>query len=59
MKGWKTVLFNSLFAILGIVEESAHVLTSDADNAGYIVTGVAVANMILRGVTDTKMFSNR
>jgi len=56
MKGWKTVLFNALFAVLGIVEESADVLTSDADNAGYIVTGIAVVNMILRTVTDTPVF---
>lgn len=58
-KGWKTVLFNSVLAILGIIEESADVLTTDADKAGYIVSGVAIANLILRTVTDTKVFSDR
>lgn len=58
-KGWKTVIVNSVIAILGIVEESADVLTTDADKAGYIVSGVAIVNLLLRSFTDTKVFNNK
>jgi hypothetical protein len=56
MKGFKTVGFNILAAILPVLEVSGTDLGLTGESALYYGTGVAVINMILRGITTTPIF---
>ena len=54
MKGWRTLGLNAAVALLGVAQATnwTDVLGSSA-SAGWIVTGVGIANMLLRSVTTT------
>jgi hypothetical protein len=54
MKGWRTLGLNAAVALLGVAQATnwTDVLGS-SPTAGWIITGVGVANMVLRSVTNT------
>jgi len=54
MKGWRTLGLNAALALVGVAQATnwTDVLGSSA-SAGWVVTGVAVANMVLRSITTT------
>lgn len=54
MKGWRTLGLNAAVALLGVAQATdwTHVLGASA-TAGWVVTGIGVANMVLRSVTTT------
>jgi hypothetical protein len=54
MKGYRTLIFNILSAILGVLaatDPSGLGLTEN--QSGVLVTGVAVGNILLRAITTT------
>ena len=54
MKGWRTLGMNAALALLGVAQAAnwTDVLGPGA-TAGWVVTGVGVANMVLRSITTT------
>lgn len=54
MKGWRTLGVNAAVALLGVAQATnwTDVLGSNA-TAGWVVTGVGIANMLLRAITTT------
>lgn len=56
LKGWKTILINSLFAIFGVLESADWINLIGSDKAGYAATTIAIINMILRTRTTTPAF---
>lgn len=57
MKGWRTLLINCGIAVFGVLEAADWTALLGSDRAGLIVTAIAVANMVLRAVTDTRVGS--
>lgn len=55
MKGWRTLLVNSGIAVFGVLEATDWTMVLGSDKAGWMITGIAVANMILRSVTTTRL----
>ncbi len=55
MKGYKTVLFNILAAIMPVLEASGQDLGLEGDKLAYYALGVTIGNIILRFFTDTKI----
>jgi hypothetical protein len=53
MKGWRTLLVNSGVAAFGVLEATDWTALLGSDSAGWAVTGIAVANMVLRSITTT------
>lgn len=54
MKGWRTLGLNAAVTLLGMAQTTdwTDVLGSNA-SAGWVVTGVGIANMLLRSITTT------
>jgi hypothetical protein len=54
MKGWRTLGLNAAVALLGVAQATnwTDVLGSNSA-AGWVVTGIGVANMVLRSLTTT------
>ena len=54
MKGWRTLGLNAAVALIGVAQATnwTDVLGSNAAG-GWVVTGVAIANMMLRALTTT------
>ena len=59
MKGWRTLGLNAAVALIGVAQATnwTDVFGSSA-SAGWIVTGVGIANMVLRSVTTTPVGKN-
>lgn len=53
MKGWKTVLFNVLAAIIPVLEVSGTDLGLEGQQLAIYGLGVTVANLVLRFFTTT------
>ena len=53
MKGWRTLVLNLGVAAFGVLEVTDWTTILGSDKAGLMVTGIAVANMILRSFTTT------
>lgn len=53
LKGYRTLAFNSLVAILGVAQTFDWTTVLGSSTAGMVVTGIGVAGMVLRTVTDT------
>lgn len=53
MKGWKTVIFNVLAAILPVLEASGAELGLEGNALAYYGLGVTIGNIILRFFTST------
>jgi hypothetical protein len=51
MKGWRTLLVNSGIAAFGVLEATDWSTMLGSDGAGWAVTGIAVANIVLRSLT--------
>ena len=58
MKGWKTVLFNVLAAIVPVLEVSGTDLGLDGTGLAVYGLGVTVANLVLRFLTSTPVFKS-
>jgi hypothetical protein len=56
MTGWKTVAFNALLAAWGVVETADVTAVLGEGNASWVVMGVGIIGMILRGMTNTPIF---
>ena len=55
MKGWRTLTVNLAAAGFGELEATDWTALLGSDAAGWAMTGIAVANMILRSLTSTRM----
>ena len=55
MKGWRTLAINCGIAVFGVLEAADWSGLLGSERAGAIVTGIAIANMILRALTDTRV----
>ena len=53
MRGWRTLMINCGIAVFGVLEATNWSGMLGSDRAGWIVTAIAVSNMILRSVTTT------
>lgn len=58
MKGWRTLIFNSAAAIVGVLMAFDWTSVASAKTAGLIVSGVSLGNMVLRAFTNTTVGSN-
>lgn len=56
LKGWKTVLFNVLAAIIPVLEVSGQDLGLDGNGLAFYGLGITVANLVLRFVTTSPVF---
>lgn len=52
MKGYRTIAFNAAVAAIGFAQSIDWVSILGSQRAGVALTGIALVNMILRGVTD-------
>lgn len=57
MKGFKTVIFNVLAAIIPVLEVAGADLGLEGQGLAYYGLGVTIANLILRFVTTTPVFN--
>jgi hypothetical protein len=55
MKGWRTLGINLAIATFGVLEATDWTSLIGSDKAGWIVTAIAVANMVLRSLTTTQI----
>jgi hypothetical protein len=55
MKGWRTLALNSALAVFGVLEAADWTSVLGNDSAGWVVAGIAAANLILRTVTNTEV----
>jgi hypothetical protein len=53
MKGWRTLGINLAVAAFGVIEAAEWTELLGSDTAGWMVTGIGVANMLLRALTTT------
>lgn len=53
MKGWRTVIFNSIFAVLGVLEATDWIDIVSPEMAPIIVAIVGIVNVVLRKYTNT------
>lgn len=53
MKGWRTLGINLAIAMFGVLEAADWTALLGGGGAGWAVTGIGVANMVLRSVTTT------
>lgn len=58
MKGWKTVIFNVLAAILPVLEASGGDLGLQGQSLAYYTLGVTIGNLVLRFFTSTPIGKN-
>ena len=58
LTGWKTFIAALLIAIFGALESFDYTAFLNAENAGYVTTGIAIVMMILRSVTNSPMFKD-
>lgn len=56
MKGYKTVIFNVLAAIVPVLEVSGTDLGLDGTGLAIYGLGVTIANLVLRFLTTTPVF---
>ena len=55
MKGWRTILVNCGIAVFGVLEAADWTALLGSDRAGLVVMAIAIANMGLRAITDTRV----
>lgn len=55
MKGWRTLILNCGIAVFGVLEAADWTALLGSGRAGAIVTAVAIGNMVLRALTDTRI----
>ena len=55
MKGWRTLGVNLAIAGFGVLEATDWTGLLGSDAAGWAVTAIAIANMVLRSVTTTRL----
>jgi hypothetical protein len=53
MKGWRTLAINLAIAIFGVLEAADWTDLLGGHSTGFILTGIGVANMVLRSLTTT------
>jgi hypothetical protein len=53
MKGWRTIFLNLGVTAFGVLEATDWTAVLGNDKAGWMVTTIGVANMILRAFTTT------
>jgi hypothetical protein len=53
MKGWRTIGLNLAVAGFGVLEAADWTSVFGNDNAGWALTAIGVANMVLRTMTST------
>ncbi len=51
MKGWRTLAINLAIALFGVLEAADWTDLLGNSAAGITVTGIGIANMILRSIT--------
>lgn len=59
MKGYKTIVFNILAAIMPVLEASGADLGLTGQAATYYALGVTIVNLILRQFTTTPIGGNK
>ena len=58
MKGWKTLTFNLISAVFGVLGGADFVNLVPPQYQGYVISGVALVNMLLRMNTNTPIGKN-
>lgn len=58
MKGYKTVIFNVIAAVLPVLEVSGADLGLSGDGLAYYGLGITVANLVLRFLTTSPVFKD-
>ena len=58
LTGFKTFAVALALAVFGALESFDFTQFLDADNAGYVTTGIAVLMMVLRSITKTAPFKS-
>ncbi|MCI5049523.1 MAG: hypothetical protein MRY32_04245 [Rickettsiales bacterium] len=53
MKGWRTVLFNILAAVMPVLETAGVDLGLEGQSLAFYGLGVAIGNIVLRFLTTT------
>lgn len=53
MKGWRTLALNLGIAGFGVLEAADWTSLLGSGKAGLVVTGIGIANMVLRSLTNT------
>lgn len=53
LKGWKTIIFNVVSAIFGVLELADFTDIVPTDYQGIVITAVSVVNIFLRMNTNT------
>lgn len=53
LKGYKTLILNAAVALLGVAQGFDWVGVAGGEKAGWVMTGIGIANMILRSLTNT------
>jgi hypothetical protein len=52
-QGWKTLIFSSLVALVGVAESADWVSLLGSETAGYVLTAVGIVSAALRFLTTT------
>jgi hypothetical protein len=55
MKGWRTLALNLGVSLFGVLEATDWSGALGNDKAGWVMTGIGIANMVLRTLTTTKV----
>ena len=53
MKGWRTLALNLAVTGFGVLEATDLTGLLGSESAGWAVTGIGIANMVLRSITTT------
>lgn len=53
MKGWRTLAANLAVTGFGVLEATDWTALMGSETAGWAVTGIGIANMVLRSLTTT------
>lgn len=55
MKGWRTLAINLAIAGFGVLEAADWPGLLGSESAGWAITGIGIANMVLRSITTTPL----
>lgn len=58
LKGWKTVIFNTLVIVAGLTQYSGLIEMIAPQYVPVFAAGVGLANVLLRWATDTGIFQS-
>ena len=57
LKGWRTIIFNVVSAVFGVLEASDFTNVVPPQYQGFVISGIALINIVLRARTNTPIGS--